>query len=118
MSYFPLILIGIGIAVAGGRIGLCALLYLTVAAVAGFVTMAANRAFFVPLSTEFQRMTSQQNANVISFIILALVPLVSIGYMGRKFIVMLKVGDISPMVNAILGAGFALTIYSAAIVVV
>ncbi len=117
MNYFPLILLGIGIAVAGGRIGLGALLYLTVAAVAGFAAIAVNRAFFSPLAAEFQRMTSPRNAGVISFTILTLVPLVSTGYMGRKLIVMLKIGDISPMVNAILGAGFALTIYGAAVAI-
>ncbi len=112
MTGFVGVILAIGVAVAGGRIGLRMLLYLTVAFLAGFAAVSMNRAFFSQLSTQFQTVTSQQNANVLSFIILALIPLISIGYLGRRLIVLLNVDeDISDTVNAVLGSGYALAIY-------
>ena len=114
MTVFLEVLLGIGVAVAGGLIGLRLLLYLTVAGLAVFAAVSLNRAFFAPLSEQFQAITSAQNANAISFIILALVPLISIGYLGRRFMDVLG-GDEETLpypVNAILGSGYAMAVYA------
>ncbi len=112
MTGFIKVILAIGVAVAGGRIGLRMLLYLTVSFLAGFAAVAMNRAFFGDLSGQFQTVTSEQNSRVISFMILAVIPLISIGYLGRRLIVLLNVDeDISDTVNAVLGSGYALAIY-------
>ena len=112
MSRLLMIIIGIGVAVAGGRIGLRALLYISVAFVAGFGSVSAIKGFFGPLSSQLAAITSQENAKVISFIILSLTPLISISYLGRRLIVLLNIDDDIPlMINSILGAGYAVAIY-------
>lgn len=114
MTVFLKVLLGIGVAVAGGLIGLRLLLYLTVAVLAVFAAVSLNRAFFTPLSEQFQAITSSQNADVISFIILALIPLISIGYLGRRFVGVLRVDEetLPYPVNAILGSGYAMAVYA------
>ena len=114
---FLKVLLGIGVAVAGGLIGLRMLLYLTVAGLAMFAAVSLNRAFFAPLSEQFKAITSPQNADVISFIILALIPLISIGYLGRRLVGVLGVDEetLPHPVNAILGSGYAMATYAVAL---
>ena len=118
MNDFVLLMLGIGVAVAGGLIGLRALLYISVAGVAGYASVASNAAFFASLTEQFGHAVSPTNAGVISFMILTLLPLISIGYLGRKMIVRLNVAEIHKVVDAILGTGYMLAIYIAVICIV
>ena len=110
-------LIGIPVAVVGGWLGIHVLLYITLASGAGYVAYAANRAWFGDLSTMFGTITSDQNAGVIGFAILTLIPLISIGYGGVRFLNKLFPRDyngdvvIPRAVDAVMGVGFALTVY-------
>lgn len=114
MAFILEALLGIAICVIGGRIGLRKLLYVTVAALAGFAAVSGSKAFFYPLSYHFSTYTSPANASIISFIILAVIPILLIGYFGRKLIVKLQVTEsISPMIDGVLGAGYSLALYIA-----
>jgi hypothetical protein len=107
------ILIGIGLCVLGGKIGIRRLLYGTIAAIAAYAAVAANKAYFDTLSMHLRLHMSSANAAVFSIIILSLIPLLSIGYWGRKLIVRLQINErISATVDSILGAGFLATIYA------
>lgn len=114
---FLKVLLGIGVAVAGGLIGLYMLMYLTVAGLALFAAVSLNKAFFTQMSREFGAVMPGWNAEVLSFIILGLIPIVGIGYLGRRLIdVMGMDAETFPVpANAILGSGFALAIYVAVI---
>ena len=120
MTIFVKVILGIGVAVAGGLIGLHLLLYLTLTFLAGFTAFAINRAFFSELSKQFQAITSEQNSRVISFMILAVVPVVSIGYAGRRLIATLGLGqdELQDQVNAILGSGYAVAVYTVILCIV
>ena len=106
------ILFGLGLACLGGKIGIRKLLYATCAAIAAYAAVAANKAYFGTLSMHLRLHMSSANAAVFSIIILSLIPLLSIGYWGRKLIVRLQINEkISPTIDAILGSGYLLTIY-------
>ena len=105
--------LGILVAVAGAHLGLRALLYISIALVAGFAAWSTNRGFFYPISSRFALFTTKENATVITFIMLTLVPLLTVGYFGRILITKLKIDKDVPnkTANSILGCGFALTVY-------
>lgn len=113
MSHFLKVVIGIFIAVVAGRLGITRLMYITLTFVSVFAAVSATKAFFTPLSSQLESITSHEFAAVLSFIILALAPLITIGYLGRKLINAINVDedDISPMANAVLGAGYAVGVY-------
>jgi len=99
-------------AAIGGRVGMRGLLYLTIAFIAGWSSFALNRAFFQPLADYFEKLTSRSNSMVLSFLFLTLIPLLSIGYLGRRLAVRLAlVESIPPLTNAVIGSGFLLAIY-------
>ncbi len=96
----------------GGIIGMRGLLYLTIAFVAGWSSFALNGAFFQPLTDYLEKLTSRPNAMVLSFLVLTLIPLLSVGYLGRRLAVRLAlVESIPPLVYACIGGGYLLALY-------
>jgi hypothetical protein len=104
-------IIGIGIAVIGGRLGLSRMLYLTIAFLAGYAAVSLVIGFLEYLKDFLSNFISDPNAMIIGFILLTLPPLLLIPYLGRKLMVKLAIPDISPKLDAILGAGYSLAVY-------
>lgn len=114
MLSFVLIIIGsIPFGLLGGWIGLRSLLYVIVAFIAGFAAVAANIALFDSVSEFLFQFTEGGVNDVLTFLLLTMIPLVSIGYKGRKIVAEnLKIPEtISVTVNKILGGGFLATIF-------
>ena len=106
------VIVGIMVTVGCSRIGIRRLLYMTVAFIAGYASVSLVKAFCESIASFLEGFLSATNAYVISFIILAIPPLLIIPFLGRKMIIVLKItDDISPVLDSILGAGFGLTIY-------
>ena len=106
------IIIGIGITLIGGRTGLRALLYISVALIAGYASVAMNKSFHSKLSIALQTFISPTNAAIISAVSLTAIPLLITVYCGRKLVVKLQISEsMPPMTNSILGSGLALTVY-------
>lgn len=113
MTVFMKAIIGIVAAVAGGLIGMWLLMYVTVALLALFAAVSLNKAFFSQLSFQFQEITSKPNAQIISFAILTVLPIVSIAYVGRFIITRLNMDQdtLTPPLNSVLGSGYAVALY-------
>ena len=112
------VLLGILIAVAGGHIGLRALLYISIAFAGGFAAVSCNKGFFSALSSKLSVFTAARNADIITFLVLTLVPLMLIVYLGRRLMVRLSIlEDISPAIDHILGSAYALTVFLAVLAV-
>jgi len=118
MNSFLIILMGIGFAVVGGRIGLRSLLYISVAALAGFAAVRANVAFFEPLSLHFMTITSRINAEVVAFVTITMTSTLLVGFLGHKHITAIKIDENIPhLVNAVLGSGYAVSAFLAFVAV-
>lgn len=106
------IFIGFVITIAGGYLGLRILLFISTAFVAGFLSVALTKGFFSQMSSYFESFTSAGNASVLSVFILALPPLLIVGYLGRMLVARLGVIEsMSKMVDSVLGAGYFLSIF-------
>jgi len=106
------IIIGIAVAIIGGSIGLRALLYIFVALIAGYASVAMNKSFHIKLRQSLQIFASPTNAAIISAVSLTAIPLLITVYCGRKLVAKLQISEsMPPMINSILGSGFALTVY-------
>ena len=112
------ILIGLGLAVLGGKLGLRRLLYISVALVAIFASLSTIRGAYDETVEYFQNFMRLATASVLSFIVLVCSPLLTIIYLGRKLIVRLQVLEtMSPMIDTILGVGYIQTVYLAVILI-
>jgi len=109
---FIRVILWVAIGVLGAKIGLRRLLFLTIAAISGFVAYALIRGFHNGLVLWFLKITHSTNAIIISAILLVLIPVFILYSYGRRLAVRLSITDsISPMINSILGAGYGVTIY-------
>jgi hypothetical protein len=104
--------------VIGGLIGLRRLLFFTIVAIACFTVVAIVRGFYHFFVTGLKKVTSHQNAMVLTLLMLTLVPLFMVYQLGRRAMIKLRVTEsVSPLVNATLGGGYLLAIYLVIIVV-
>ena len=112
------ILIGLGLAVLGGKLGIRRLLYISVALVAVFASLSAIRGAYDETVEYFRNFMRLTTASVLSFIVLVSGPLLTVIYFGRKLIVRLQVLEtISPMIDTILGVGYIETVYLAVLLI-
>jgi len=114
MTILLLLKIAIGIAagIVGAIIGLRRLLLLTIAGVAGFISVNTVTRFYKLLALQLEHFISPQNSIVISIIILALIPLFLLYYLGRELLVRLSITEsMSKTVDQILGLGYAVSLY-------
>ena len=98
-------------AIAGGLIGLKILLYATVAFIAGFLAVSATKGHFDSLTSDISKLTSKGNAEALSLIILGFTPALTTGYVGHMVISWLIDLDDHPVAAAVLGAGYAVTVF-------
>lgn len=112
MGSFAKVFIGFAVTIAGGYLGLRILLYVSIAFVAGFFSVAFTKGFFSQLSSHFESFTSGANAGILSVLILALPPLLIVGFLGRRLVARLGVIEsMSKIVDSVLGAGYFLSIF-------
>lgn len=98
--------------IAGAKLGILNLMYITVGSIAGYTAYSLVKTFFHPLASGIGNFTNTANSHVIAFLVLVLPPLCLIPYGGRKIIVRLQLSDrISPRINALIGAAYLDTIY-------
>jgi len=106
------ILGGILIAIIGGRIGLYALYFVTVAFAAGFSALSANKLLFQAMSTRLNLITSKEISIIVTFLFLTLVPILVIVYYGLKIAKKINFSEwLTPVSSAVLGSAYFLTIY-------
>jgi hypothetical protein len=108
------ILIGICLAVIGGRIGLRRMFIISMAFVSGFVSVTFVRAFASTVTSMIEVIASHITSTIISYLVLSIPPLLIIPFYGRKLMVNLGiVEDLSVSLDAIIGAGFTISLYLA-----
>jgi ABC-type nickel/cobalt efflux system permease component RcnA len=108
-----IILMGLGVAVVGAYLRLSTLLYITVAFLAGFTAISLTTACFGVLTSHFATVTSRPNAAIISFVLLGLMPALFLFFAGRQVISRITKAEFSPLIDAILGSAYAISIYLA-----
>ena len=109
---------GLTAMIVGGKMGIRLLLYCTTGCITGYVAFSLNRTFFHPLYSGLRDFMNRENAWVVTFITLTFPSLLVIPYLGRIAIVRLKISErISPIVDALIGAFFLLTIYISIMVI-
>jgi hypothetical protein len=113
-----LIIGGIAAFFIGSFIGLRRLLFFSIVGIACFAVVAFVRGFYLFFTTGLKRVTSHQNAMVLTLLMLTLVPLFIVYQLGRRAMIKLHLTEsVSPLVNATLGGGYLLAIYLVIIVV-
>ncbi len=96
----------------GSYVGIKAAYWLTVAFAAGFMAISFNRIFYYAVAFRLSLLISREVAPVVTFLVLTLLPLFLVVVMGWKIAAVIKFEDwLTPMSNAILGAGYFLTVY-------
>ena len=113
MQPLSIILIGIAVLVAGAYLKLSTLLHITVAFIAGFTSISLIQHFFALLRLHFATITSRPNAAIISFVLLGLMPALFLFFAGRKVLSRITKAELSPLIDAILGSAYAISIYIA-----
>ena len=100
------------IAVAGAHIGFKGLFFLLTIFCGGFAAVSCLRLFHQQVSTHLSLIIPGDIASVISFLFLALVPLLVTVYLGLGIAKKIDLeGRLTPLSNAILGTGFASSLY-------
>ena len=113
------ILIGICLAVIGGRIGLRRMFIVSMAFVSGFVSVTLVRAFASTVTSMVEVIASHTTSTIISYLVLSVPPLMVIPFYGRKLMVNLGiVEDLSVSVDAIIGAGYTIALYIAVLQII
>ena len=106
------IILSVGALIGGGYVGLRRLLFATLAFLGGFSAYASVKAFYFPLGGWFAQFMRQENAAVITLVLLIFIPLLAIFWLGRRLMVKLAWTDnVPPMIDATLGAGYSLTLF-------
>ena len=105
------IIIGIAVSVAGSKLRLRRLLFMTVAALAGFASIVLVQHFYRDLTRFFEGFTYHWSAAVMSIIVMIL-PAFIIYYFGWRVLDRLFSDQfITSVSDQIMGAGFAALIY-------
>ena len=106
------IIIGIAVSVAGAKLRLRRLLFMTVAAVAGFTSIVLVQHFYRDLTRLFEGFTYHWSAAVMSIIVM-IMPAFIIYYFGWRALEKLFTEQFADSVSdQIMGAAYATLIYS------
>lgn len=106
------IILGIVIAVIGGKLGLTKLLFITIAGISGYISFIIVKSFWKPLASRLALLMPWDVAVVMTAIILTLTPLLLVFLGGRRLMVKIGIKEtISQTIDSTLGAGYAVTAY-------
>lgn len=112
------IILGIAVATMGGRLGLRRLLIVAVAAIAGWLSIVVLQSFHGDMYEFLSRSIRPDAAFVWAGLVLLFGPSLTVLYLGRKALVLLHFTEnLAETIDQVMGAGFAVTIYIAFLVV-
>jgi hypothetical protein len=112
------ILLGIGVAVLGGRLGLRRISLMIIGAVAMFCAYSLVKCYFEPISSAFEEHTYREISVIFTLLLLVVPPVMLLYYLGRNVMVKLSiVHDINPVTDQLLGSALALTVYIAILLI-
>lgn len=115
MELLAKILGGILVAIGGSYLGLRVALYATVGFVACFSAWSAMRSFFNATASRLALVVSTPNAEVLAFVLLTVIPAVTIVFAGLAVLRKFGVGrdNPGPTSNSALGSAYCVTVYIA-----